>query len=127
MANSALTQQQLAQSTHFIGRVRAALASVAWQVMNEADSVPDHAARATYARAVLGSLDQLARTVAQWLVQRPNVIQFETSFDFSVGMVVTASGDPDIESQLMTDWNDIAGIGTSPAPPPPAPPEVRRR
>jgi hypothetical protein len=41
---------------------------------------------------------------------RTNLFNFTTSFDFQRGAVVTASGDADIESQLATDWDHLAGV-----------------
>ncbi len=52
----------------------------------------------------------MAFQLASSFVGRPNVFSFATTYDFHVGAVVTASGDPDIESQLHTDWNDLAGV-----------------
>ena len=115
MANDSLTQQALSTSVHFHRRVGAALSTVAWQVINEAESVPGHATRAAYARSILNFIDQQARAIAPWLVQRPNLFAFATSYDFSAAAIVTAAGDADIESQLMTDWDDLAGV----VPPPP--------
>jgi hypothetical protein len=119
MPNNSLTQQELARSPHFHKRVGAALSTVAWQVLNEAEDVPGHTTRANYARAVLDFVSQKAQQIAPWLAERPNLIAFETSYDFSAAAVVTAAGDADIESQLMTDWDDMAGVT-------PEPPEARR-
>ena len=110
MPNSSFTQQALANAPHFRQRVRAALATVAWQVLSEAGSTENHTIRPNYARLVLTNLDGVAGQIVGWLVQRTNVINFATSYDFTIGSVVTASGDPDIESQLATDWNVLAGV-----------------
>jgi hypothetical protein len=110
MPNSSFTQQALANAPHFRQRVRAALATVAWQVLSEAGSVENHVIRANYARLVLANLDSVTGQILGWLVERPNLTAFTTSYDFTIGSVVTASGDPDIESQLATDWNVLAGV-----------------
>ena len=110
MANTSYTQQALAADESFRLRIRNALASVAWQVLTEQTSVEHHQARADFARAVTANLDGHAATIAPWLVTRPNLIWFATSYDFERRAVVTASGDPDIESQIATDWNLIAGL-----------------
>lgn len=112
MANDAYSQQQLAVVPKFRERVRGALSTVAWQVLNEADTVASHTDRAAFARQVLANTTYHADSISSWLVMRPNVIAFDTTYDFPMGCLVTASGDADIESQLMTDWNDIAGIAT---------------
>lgn len=114
MPNNSYTQQRLASDSNFQGRVRAAIASVAFQVLEESTVTPGHEQRATYARAVLPNLSQVAQAAAPWLVERPNLVQFETSFDFPSGAVITAAGDADIESQLLTDWNILAGVVIQP-------------
>jgi len=110
MANTSFTQQALAANASFQTRVRNALATVAWQVLNEDPATPNYQARVVYARAVIYNLQGTAIQIAPWLVDRPNLFQFETSFDFPSGDVVTASGDADIESQLASDWNVLAGV-----------------
>ena len=116
MANTSFTQQALAANASFQTRVRNALATVAWQVLNEDPGTPNNQARVIYARGVIQNLQGAAIAISPWLVDRPNLFQFETSFDFPSGDVVTASGDADIESQLASDWNVLAG--SSPAVPP---------
>jgi len=114
MANSALTQQGLATSAHFHRRVAAAISTVAWQVLVEDPTVPGHATRAAFARSVLNYVEQQARQIAPWLVERPNLIAFETAYDFSAVAVITAAGDADIESQIATDWDVLAGVVPEP-------------
>jgi hypothetical protein len=110
MSNDSYTQQALALDPNFQTRVRSCLSNVAWQVITEAENVPKHAERAAFARSVINNVDNYARQYAPWLVTRTNVNAFATSYNFQAGAVVTAAGDADIESQLHTDWNDIAGI-----------------
>ena len=110
MPNSSFTQQALASAPHFRQRVRAALATVAWQVLSEAGSVENHTIRANYARLVLANLDGVTGQIVGWLVERPNLTAFATSYDFIIGSVVTESGDADIEAQLSSDWNVLAGL-----------------
>lgn len=111
MANDAFTQQALAADESFHARVRAALAKVAFEVIGENPSTADHAERAAFAQnTVLQNLQNMAIQIAPWLVERTNLFAFATSYDFASGHVVTAAGDADIESQLMTDWNVLAGI-----------------
>jgi len=110
MSNDAYTQQALADDRQFQVRVRAALAKVAFEVTGEDPSTPHHAERVAYAHRVLPFLDGEVQKTVGWLVQRPNLFAFATSYDFSRRGVETASGDADIESQLMTDWNILAGV-----------------
>jgi hypothetical protein len=116
MANDSFTQQALAADLSFHGRVRSALSSVAFQVMNEDPTTPNHDQRVTYARQVINTLAFAAPQVSTWLVERPNLIGAETTYDFQKGNVVSAATDAAIQSQLMTDWDLLAGN-----PPPTAP------
>lgn len=111
MANDAYTQQALAADPRFRLRVRAALAKIAWQVLNEDPGTTGHNGRAAYARLVIGALDLYAANLVGSLVMRTNVFNFATSVSLDLGtpVVATASGDADIESQLATDWTNLAG------------------
>lgn len=111
MANDAYTQQALAADPRFRLRVKAALAVIAWQVLNEDPGTVGHQQRAVYARTVLGALDQAAANLVGSLVMRTNVFNFATSVSLDLGTpaVSTASGDADLQSQLATDWTNLAG------------------
>ena len=110
MPNTARTQQALAASPHFQSRLKAALAKIAYAVMVESPSVENHIQRASYARGVISNLDYSATQLAGGFVMRTNVFSFATTFDWDLNQPVTASGDADMESQLSTDWNILAGI-----------------
>jgi len=110
MPNDSFTQQALAADLSFHARVRSALASVAFQVMSEPTTTPGHDQRATYARGVINNLQFTAPQVSSWLVERPNILGADTTYDFQKGNVVSAATDPAIESQLMTDWDFLAGV-----------------
>lgn len=110
MANTARTQTALADSDDFRARLKAALTVVAWQVLNEANTVPNHAARWAYARQVADSPGSFADRLAGSMSERPNVLGATTSYDFDVRAVITAATDAAIESQLATDWDRLAGV-----------------
>jgi hypothetical protein len=110
MPNDAFSQQALASDARFHQRLQNALTKVAWQVLDEPPATLHHAERAAYATRVNASPQQTAQQLAASFVNRPNVFQFATTYDFIVGGTVTASGDADIESQLMTDWDKMAGV-----------------
>ena len=110
MANDAFSQQALAADPHFQRRLQNALTQIAWEVLEEDPSTLYHAERVAYAQKVNSAPMSTAQQLAPSFVNRPNVFNFPTSYDFTVGATVTASGDPDIESQLMTDWNKLAGV-----------------
>jgi hypothetical protein len=131
MANDSYSQQALAADLNFQIRVRACLGDVAWQVLEEDPATADHATRASYANAVIKNLTMTAQQVSPWLVMRPNLMAANTTYSFAAEATTTDATDAAIESQLMTDWNEMAGVGlsTTPAsfaagPQPPPPPVV---
>ena len=109
MANTARTQAKLAASEHFRSRLAAALASVAWQVIEETPQPGNYEKRAAYARQVLDGPGNFAARLAGQIVMRTNVFAFATTWDWEADTAVTASGDPDIQSQLFSDWDVLAG------------------
>jgi hypothetical protein len=118
MPNDAFTQQALAKDARFQVRLQNALSRVAWEVLEEDPATPHHGERTVYAQRVLGSFGTTAGSLsatsaaqlAPSFVNRPNVFSFETSYSFEALAVITAAGDLDIESQLRTDWNVMAGV-----------------
>lgn len=110
-ANTSYSQQSLARDPRFLLRVQGSLAKVAWTVLEESADTPDHDQRAKYARSVITNVSYHADAIAPWLVERPNLISFETSYSFEAGATVTAAGDADIESQLSSDWSHLSGVG----------------
>jgi ethanolamine utilization microcompartment shell protein EutL len=110
MANTAYTQQVLADASSFRLRLQNALTKVAFEVMEEATATPFHAQRVAYAQRVINDPANIAMGLAASFVNRPNIFAFETTYDFAMRSAVTASGDPDIESQVHTDWDMLAGV-----------------
>jgi hypothetical protein len=113
MPNNARTQQALAAGQHFRSRVKAALAKVAYQVLDEDPATEGHTQRANFARQSLANVEQAAYNLAPGLVMRTNVFGFATTYDFELGVngeVITASGDIDLEAQMIADWNLYAGV-----------------
>jgi hypothetical protein len=120
MPNDSYTQSALADDQKFRSRVRAALSSVAWQVQAEAPATPNHANRDRYAQQVVRQLDTEVAVILPSFVMRPNVFNFTTSFNYDfktrIGFVESATGDPDIQSQLMSDWDRMAAAAGFPPP-----------
>jgi hypothetical protein len=110
MANDAYTQQALADSTSFRLRLQNALTKIAFQVMDEPPETEFYQQRNAYAQKVISSPLQTAIELSPSFVNRTNIFNFETSYDFKMREVVTASGDADIESQVFSDWNKLAGV-----------------
>src|SRR5262245_18189748 len=118
MPNDSFTQQALANDQTFRRRVRSAMSSVAWEVTNEDPATANHLSRAGYANLVIRNFDNEVTVVLPNIVFRPNVMNFTTSYSYDfatqTGAVVSASGDPDLLSQISTDWNDMAAAAGFP-------------
>jgi hypothetical protein len=111
VANTAIQQQRLAESAHFHDRVKSAFANVAFQVIAQGRDDATEIKRYDYARKVLESLDAVTDSTVGWLVQRTNLTDPKvTSYDWDIPSPVTNATDADIQSQLMTDWNVLAGV-----------------
>jgi hypothetical protein len=118
--NDAYTQSALADDMKFRSRVRSALSSVAWQVETEDPATPNHANRDRYAQQVVRQLDTEVIVILPSFVMRPNVLAFATSYNYDfktrIGFVESATGDADIQSQLMSDWDVMAAAAGFPPP-----------
>lgn len=110
MPNTARMQIALAAGAHFQSRIAAALTKIAWIVVNESSGTPNHAQRAAYAQRVLGNVGSYAAQVAAVIVERPNVLNFVTSWDWDISGPVTTAADADLESQITTDWDRLSGV-----------------
>lgn len=119
MANDAYTQSALADDAKFRSRVRSAMSSVAWQVQAEDPATPNHANRNRYAQQAVRALETEVAVILPAFVMRPNVFNFPTTFTYDfktrIGFVESATGDPDIQSQLMSDWDAMAAAAGFPA------------
>jgi hypothetical protein len=118
MPNDTYTQAALAADERFRRRVRGAFSTVAWQVLNEDLNTLNHANRVDYAQQVIRQLDLELTVILPSFVFRPNVMNFDTThvydFPMQTGQVVTAAGDPDLLSQLATDWDALAAAAGFP-------------
>jgi hypothetical protein len=105
---NSLQQQALGASPTFRARVKSALATVAWQVLNNGASTQPSK---TYANTVLLNLDAYAGQISGWLVTRTNVTgsNLTLSADTGAPVVNCDATDAALQSQLSTDWTAIAG------------------
>ena len=110
MPNTAIQQQRLAQSAHFLNRVASSLANVAFQVIAEGRDNETEIKRYDYALTVLRNTHTVAVQIVQWLVERPNLLAATTSYNFDIPDVVTDATDAAIESQIASDWNILSGV-----------------
>lgn len=111
-----VTTQQMALTRDtgpggFMERVQATLAQVATDVLSESGGTPYHQPRAFYAQRVVQSPQQAATQAAPQVVMGVNVVQ-ATTYDPDTKTSKCTIADLDLQSQIMTLWNAIAGIDT---------------
>lgn len=109
MPNDAFSQTALSDDPHFLIRLKNACLVVALEVIAEDPGVPSHPDRLELAKAML-STPTLSAKFAPFMVNRPNVLNFATSYDFAQATVVTASGDADLHSQVAADWTTFTTL-----------------
>ena len=113
---AAVSTQQMALTRDtgpagFMERVQALLALVARQVLNEAGTTPYHQGRAVYAQRVVANALQCATAGAAIIVMGVNVIA-TTTYDEATKTSTCTASDPELESQITTFWNTLAGLDT---------------
>ncbi len=109
MANDAFSQLALAHDANFLERLKGACLVVALQITAEDPGVSNHANRLSLAQAILAGTQTVTK-FAEFIVMRPNVLNFSTSYDFARAAAVTASGDADLQSQVSSDWNTFTTL-----------------
>lgn len=107
--NDAFSQLALAADPRFLTRLKSACLVIAEQVVSENPATPNHAARLALATTMLRTPSRSA-DFAQFMVVRPNVIGFATSYSFIDAAILTAAGDADIQSQVATDWDTLTTL-----------------
>jgi len=113
MAQDNFTQQALANDPTFRQRLKASLSRVAWVVLAEPPATQDHTTRKTYANTVLNNPDGVVNSLVGSFVFRTNVFAAATTvaFDGRGGTLVqSAVTDAAMDSQLTTDWSNLAGV-----------------
>jgi len=92
-------------------RVTALMLVVARAVLNEDKATDYHQGRAIYAQQVVGSPIQVSTNAGPQLVMGVNIIAKTTYSEQTQSSECTAS-DPEVESQITTFWNSLAGLDT---------------
>jgi len=110
MPNTAVQQQRLAAAAHFRTRVKDCLVNVAFQVLSQGKDNAAEIVRYNYARSVIQSPDAAASSTVSWLVERTNLLSANTTFNWDINEPVTDATDAAIQSQLMSDWDVMAGV-----------------
>lgn len=95
----------------FMERFQVLLARVATTVLGEQGSTPYHAGRAQYAQTVNRNPMQAAAVGGPIIVMGINVIN-TTTYDEATKTSTCTATDPELESQITTLWNALAGLDT---------------
>jgi hypothetical protein len=95
----------------FMERIVAILAATANSVLSESASTAYHSGRALYAQRVMQNPQQAATQGGPLIVMGIN-ISTSTTYDEVTKTSICSAADIDIQSQIMTDWNALAGLDT---------------
>jgi hypothetical protein len=93
----------------FMERVTAMLSYTAQSVLTESAGTPYHPGRALYAQRVIANPAQAATLAGPLVVMGIN-ISSKTIYDEATKTSVCSALDLELQSQIMTDWNALAGI-----------------
>jgi len=104
-------QMALTRNTEFMERVQAMMARVSGVVLSEAGSTPYHQPRAFYSQKVISSPASTAATAGPQVVMGVNVVA-ATTYDEATKTSTNTMADIDLESQITSLWNALAGIDT---------------
>jgi hypothetical protein len=115
MAETSTQQMALTRSTEpggFMERVQAMLAATCKDVLAEPAATPYHQGRAFYAQTVTHNPQQAATQAGPQVVMGVNVIN-TTTYDEATKTATCTIADLDLQSQIMTLWNSLAGLDTA--------------
>ena len=111
MAETTVQQMALIRNVEFMERIQATLAQVTNSVLSEPASTPYHPGRANYAQRVVLSPSMAAQQAAPQIVMGVNVIA-ATTYDEETKTATNDMADIDLESQVHSLWNSLAGLDT---------------
>ena len=95
----------------FMERVQAMMAFVSSTILSEAGTTAYHAQRAMYAQRVVQSPQQAANQAGPQVVMGVNIVA-STTYDEETKTSTCTAPDIDLQSQIVTLWNALAGIDT---------------
>jgi len=114
MADSSTQQMALTRDTGpggFMERVTAMLSFVCSTILSEPSNTPYHQERAIFAQSVVRTPHQAATQAGPQIVMGVNVVA-STTYDEETKTSVCTMADIDLQSQILTLWNSLAGIDT---------------
>lgn len=95
----------------FMERITAVMAYVANSVLRESASTAYHQGRALYAQRVLQNPLAAAQAGGPLIVMGIN-ISSKTTYNETTKTSVCTATDIEVQSQVQTDWNGLAGLDT---------------
>src|SRR5262245_29216462 len=95
----------------FMERVQATMAQVTNTILSEPAATAYHQGRAAYAQRVVANPVQAAQQAGPQVVMGVNVIN-TTVYDEATKTSTCSIADIDLESQILTLWNALAGLDT---------------
>jgi|SRR6187455_1949560 len=95
----------------FMERVQAMLSFVSSTILSESGSTSYHQGRALYAQKVVNGPRQAAELAGPQIVMGVNVVA-ATVYDEETKTSVCSITDLDLQSQIVTLWNSLAGLDT---------------
>jgi len=95
----------------FMERVTAMLSFVAGTILNEAGTTPYHSSRAAYAQRVVQMPQSASSQAGPQIVMGVNIVA-ATTYDEETKTSTCTAADIDLQSQIVTLWNSLAGIDT---------------
>lgn len=95
----------------FMERVTALMAFVANSILSEAAGTPYHQGRALYAQRVLANPLAAAQAGGPLICMGINIAT-KTTYDEATKTSVCTASDLEVQSQIQTDWNGLAGLDT---------------
>jgi hypothetical protein len=95
----------------FMERVQAVMAFACNSILTEPGGTAYHQQRAFYAQKVVANPQQAAQQGGPQVVMGVNVVN-STTYDEATKTSTCTIADIDLESQILTLWNSLAGIDT---------------
>lgn len=95
----------------FMERLQALQAFVCSTILSEPANIPYHQQRASYAQRVVQNPYELSKQAASQVVMGVNVVN-TTVYDEETKTSICSIADLDLQSQILTLWNSLAGIDT---------------
>ena len=95
----------------FMERAQAMLAFACATILSEPGTTPYHQPRAFYAQKVVSNPQQAATQAGPQVVMGVNVVN-ATTYNEATKTATCTIADIDLQSQILTLWNALAGIDT---------------